>query len=343
MDKTVVLAVAGAGKSKTIIDRLSVDSRCLIVTYTENNTLNLQSRILNKFGSIPKGIRVYSYFTFLFSFCFRPVIGDKAKGINFAKKLPVKAQMAKKNTKEHFIDDGRRIYSSRIAKLFTQYPKTGVKLCRRIEKYFDLVCVDEVQDFAANDFNLLLKLADANVELLLLGDFFQHTFDTSRDSRIQENLHKNLQKYKEKFENAGYNVDTKSLLKSHRCSPSVCDFVSKKIGIEIESHRKDKVQVTFIDDLEKVDKLFQNDSLIKLFYSNSDKYHGYTNNWGNTKGLDDFNDVCVVLNKTTLTSFKNDKLNELKSTTKNKLYVACTRAKGSLFFVPYHMVAKFKI
>lgn len=343
MDKTVVLAVAGAGKSKAIIDRLNEDSRCLIITYTENNTLNLRNRILKKFGTIPKGIRVYSYFTFLFSFCFRPVIGDKARGINFARKLPVKVQMAKKDTKEHFLDDGRRVYSSRIAKLFTLYPKTGAKLLCRIEKYFDLVCIDEVQDFAANDFNLLLKLAETNVELLLLGDFFQHTFDTSRDGKAQENLHKNLQKYKDKFENAGYTVDTVSLLKSHRCSPSVCNFVSQEIGIQIESHRDDEVNVSFIDDTEKVDELFQDDNLIKLFYSNSNRYLGYTNNWGNTKGLDDFEDVCIVLNKTTLDLYKTNKLSALKPTTKNKLYVACTRARGNLFFVPYHTVSKYKI
>lgn len=59
-------------------------------------------------------------------------------------------------------------------------------ISERIEKYFDFFCVDEVQDFAANDFNLLCQLSKMDVEVLFVGDFFQHTFDTSRDGNIQK-------------------------------------------------------------------------------------------------------------------------------------------------------------
>ena len=67
MDKRVVFAVAGSGKTSSIIDSLKNDSRCLIVTYTDNNTQHLKSRVIRKFGNIPDGIRIYSYFIFLFS------------------------------------------------------------------------------------------------------------------------------------------------------------------------------------------------------------------------------------------------------------------------------------
>ena len=70
MDKRVVFAVAGSGKTSSIIDRIDDGSRCLIITYTDNNLRNLKSRIIKKFGRVPKGVRIYSYFTFLYSFCF---------------------------------------------------------------------------------------------------------------------------------------------------------------------------------------------------------------------------------------------------------------------------------
>ena len=38
MDKRVILAVAGSGKSSTIIDKLDENIRALIVTYTDLNT-----------------------------------------------------------------------------------------------------------------------------------------------------------------------------------------------------------------------------------------------------------------------------------------------------------------
>lgn len=44
-----------------------------------------------------------------------------------------------------------------------------------------------------------------------------------------------------------------------------------------------------------------------------------------------YKDICVVLSKTTLKSY--DALENLKSQTKNKLYVACSRANNSLYFV----------
>lgn len=41
MDKRIVLAVAGSGKSSSIIDQIEEDSRALIITYTENNAEQL--------------------------------------------------------------------------------------------------------------------------------------------------------------------------------------------------------------------------------------------------------------------------------------------------------------
>ena len=55
MDKRVVFAVAGSGKSSEIINRIEVDSRALVVTYTEQNTKQLKRRIIQKFGFIPEG------------------------------------------------------------------------------------------------------------------------------------------------------------------------------------------------------------------------------------------------------------------------------------------------
>ena len=42
-------------------------------------------------------------------------------------------------------------------------------------------------------------------------------------------------------------------------------------------------------------------------------------NWGASKGIDSFEDVCVVLNKTAQKLLENRKLIELNPKTKNKL------------------------
>jgi DNA helicase II / ATP-dependent DNA helicase PcrA len=344
MDKRVVFAVAGSGKTSSIIDKIEEDSRCLIVTYTDNNTRNLKNRIIRKLGKIPESVRIYSYFTFLYSFCYRPLCGYelKTKGINFNYPLPKYAQRTKKNAWEHYIDKSNRLFSSRVSKLLMEFNVTK-EVIERIEGFFDLVCIDEVQDFAANDFNFLCELSKTNSELILVGDFYQHTFDTSRDGNTQKGLHDCFIKYCKKLENAGYSIDSKSLSNSYRCSPSVCDFVESNLKIKIKSHRDDKVKVTLLENINEIEQIFSDHSIVKLFYQKSNAYNGNTENWGNTKGLDHFQDVCVVLNPTTYKAFVSGKLAQLAPITKNKLYVACTRARGNLYFISESMLKKHKI
>ena len=50
MDKRIIFAVAGSGKTSLIIEKLTLEKRNLLITYTENNFINLRSKIINKFG-----------------------------------------------------------------------------------------------------------------------------------------------------------------------------------------------------------------------------------------------------------------------------------------------------
>lgn len=344
MDKRVVFAVAGSGKTSSIVDSVEEDSRYLIVTYTDNNTRHLKNRIIQKLGRIPAGVRVYSYFAFLYSFCYRPLCGYEVntKGINFNYPLPTNAQRSLKNSKGHYIDKNERLFASRIAKLLIEFDVVP-EVIERIETFFDLLCIDEVQDFAANDFNFMCALANANVKMLLVGDFYQHTFDTSRDGNTQKNLHSCFEKYCKKFTSAGFSIDFESLSHSYRCGPCVCSFVQKELEIEILSHRSDQVEVRLVEDSREIEGIYLNDTIAKLFYQKSSCYYGYTENWGNTKGLDHFQDICVVLNPTTFRAFQSGQLSKLPPTTKNKLYVACTRAKGNLYFVSEKKLRKYRV
>ena len=74
MDKCLILAVAGSGKTQYLIDQLDLKKRFLLVTYTINNDRNVRKRIAKKFGHFPSNINVYTYFSFLHSFCFKPFL-----------------------------------------------------------------------------------------------------------------------------------------------------------------------------------------------------------------------------------------------------------------------------
>lgn len=343
MDKRVIFAVAGAGKTTRIISGLDLERRFLIVTYTDNNLSTLRYKIITKFGFFPKNISLYSYFTFLHSFCFKPFLlfKTKTKGINF-QQPPASTRTLGHSKLAYYIDGHKRLYHNRIAKLLE---KSGVlaDVILRIEKYFDVLCFDEVQDFGGHDFNLVTALSKANVACLFVGDFYQHTFDTSRDGATNKNLHNDFQKYKSRFKSTGLIIDTASLVKSHRCSDTVCKFISEYMGIEIYSQTGHITEVKLVDQQIEADRLHACTKTVKLFYEEHSKYYCYSQNWGGSKGQDHYNDVCVVLTAGAYKAYVQGSLKEINPKTKNKLYVACSRARGNLYLVPASLMKKFKI
>lgn len=342
MDHRVILAVAGSGKTSYIIDSINPDKSNLVITYTENNYLNLRNRIVRRFDGMPDGTRVYTYFSFLYAFCLRPFVGDQLglKGINFEQ--PSKfANRHKKHDVRRYIDRHGRIYSSRIASFLINFDLIA-EVRARIEKYFSSIYVDEVQDIAGSDFNLLMEITAGNTDSLLVGDFFQHTFDTSRDGNVNKSLYDDFDAYKKRLEASGFSIDEDALSHSHRCYQSTCEFVADKLKIAIASHQDEGNVVEFVDDEGWAEAIFFRDGTVKLFYQAHHKYPCYSENWGASKGLNNFDSVCVVLNKNTEKLFRDGKLDELPPITRNKLYVACTRARSELFFVPESFFKKYQ-
>ena len=156
------------------------------------------------------------------------------------------------------------------------------------------------------------------------------------------NLYDNINKYKKRWKDNGVTVDEQTLSNSYRCSLKTCEFVKNKLGIAIESHRTDETIIRFIDTQEEADAIYSNDDIVKLFFQDSNKYDCFASNWGASKGLDKFQDVCIILNKTTLTPYRLGKLKNISPSTLRKLYVACTRARGNIYFVPHSFIDNYK-
>lgn len=334
MDKTVMFAVAGAGKTTYIINQLSSTKRSLIVTYTDGNYINLYRKICDKFGGkFPENVTLMTYFKFLYSFCYKPFWADtvKAKGIFFENN---QNRYAKQTEYKYYISPNGYFYSNRLA-FFLENAHSIDDIIQRLETYFDEFIIDEIQDIAGRDFNFLEKLMSTKINMLFVGDFFQHTFDTSRDGTVNKNLFSDKSTYEARFTAKGFKSDTTTLLNSWRCSQSVCSYIDANLGINISSNRTqdDDTKVYFVSEIEETNRILTDDSIIKLHYQNGAKYGICHKNWGETKGEDHYQDVCILLNKTTAAKFSSGKLTELPPSTKNKLYVAITRARGNVYFI----------
>ena len=233
----------------------------------------------------------------------------------------------------------KKVYAARLSKLCND--NIMEKIINRVEKYFQYLYIDEIQDFAGHDFNFIKSLEKCNINILYVGDYYQHSFDTSRDGNVNKNIFSSYEQYIAKLSNNILLVDDKSLIKSRRCTNTICDFIRDKIGIEIYSYENRESVIKEIKEKDKIEEIMKNDEIIKLFYRNSNKYIGHTDNWGDCKGKT-YNDICVILNDKTYKLFQNNRLNELASISKNKFYVACTRTRNNLFFISEKEVGKYK-
>lgn len=320
MDKLMVQAVAGAGKTTFLLEQLNLKDNVALITYTENNQEQLKENIIKKFGYYPSNIHVFGLFEFLYSFCYRPLQNKHPiNGICF--------EHPPYYSRGFHPQDGR-IYSNQISRLLLV---EKIHYHSRIERFFSHFYIDEVQDIAADDFDWLMSLKNLNIPVTLVGDFHQATFVSSRRGNKGKGTYSNFENYKSQFEKNGFYFEENKLIASHRCSKSVSQFIKNKLDIRMESHRDDETNIKLLTDSDSIKEVLENDRIIKLFYQNSKKYSIRADNWGNVKGLG-FQDVCVILNPTTYKKFP-EQLNELATTTLSKFYVACTRTKGNLYFI----------
>lgn len=321
------------------MESLESDKRCLVLTYTEQNLHNLRRKVEERFGGVPPTILLSTYFAFLHSFFLRPMLGLSmpSRGLNF--KGPPIFPMIKEERDDHYMDGGRRFYYNRVAKLIV---KRGMAedAQRRIEKYFELLCIDEVQDFGGHDFNFLEVLFTAKIPMLLVGDFHQNTYVTSHDLAVNKNLHADYGRYKARFAAAGVAVDLESLVKSYRCSPAVCQFIRDRIGVYIQTHSQRDATISFIDNQDEADRIHARGDVVKLFYQKHARFGCRSQTWGGSKGEDQYDEVCIALNDTTLKAYRKDGPMELAGITRNKLYVALSRSRGNVYLVPEKLFAK---
>lgn len=115
----------------------------------------------------------------------------------------------------------------------------------------------------------------------------------------------------------------------------MCNYIRNNLGIAISSNRQetDNTSIEHIADAELIASILDDSRIVKLHYQNGTKFGIGHKNWGSSKGEDHHQDVCVLLNKTTASKRRADTLSELAPSTKNKLYVAITRARGNVYLL----------
>lgn len=193
MPDQLTLAVAGSGKTQGLAEycaTLPKERRVLAVTFTQLNQAELRMRVATVAGDRPR-ISVAGWYAFLLRDFARPFVpfmfpGRKIRGFNFDGRPHMFAKDAAR-----FFDSSDAVYACELGRLASELiAASGGALRRRLECCYDEILIDEVQDLAAHDWEILDFLLDSALTIMMVGDFRQAVLSTNpRSSKNKPYAH----------------------------------------------------------------------------------------------------------------------------------------------------------
>ena len=241
----LIIAAAGSGKTTFLVKQAKMikDESVLITTYTEAN----EAEIRNKFnGQIPKNVTIQTWFSFLLHHGVRPYqsvmhtdLHEKKIGFCLTEGASGTYKGANGNIysygeendffKFYFTKD-LKVYSDKISKFIVECNnKTEGELIKRVTRIYPHIYIDEVQDLAGWELQIIKLLFNSKSNILLVGDPRQVAYLTHhsikykkyKDGKIKQFIKNECNKRKEIC-----TIDETTLNKSHRNNKLICDFSS---------------------------------------------------------------------------------------------------------------------
>ena len=359
MAKRVILAVAGAGKTYHICHEIDPIKRNLILAFTHENIHNIQKELCDAHGCVPELTTVTTFDSFVYHQLILPyepsiaehfgcprfisrgicTIDPPPQTIKNTKGKPVANPLYKKKDRlAHYVTMRGQYYCATLSELVLQVKKKRESLVKRVAArlnlFYDCVLIDEFQDFREYDYELIMALAKQLNDVVLVGDYHQHSVSATNNSGKpfkNKSTDVSYDDFVAELQKAGFEVDLTTLDKSRRCSAEVCAYVSEKLRISITSNGDHGGAVKWIDD--DPSSVLDDDRIIKLVFQEAGKYSFPALNWSYSKG-DTVDSACVILTDG-LDNLDSDKFNPDRVTpsTLNKLYVAMTRSRGDLYLM----------
>jgi DNA helicase-2/ATP-dependent DNA helicase PcrA len=364
-DNTLMVAAAGSGKTTYLVEKaLKVKSeRVLITTYTEANEAEIAKHITRRKGHIPANIKIQTWFSFLLQHGVRPFqsamgnsIHDRDIGFcltsrksgqrtdNSGRPIMVEGRpmyWGESNFERFYFTRSWRIYSDKIAKFVVECNRnTGGDVVNRLARIFDHVFVDEVQDLAGYDLDVLRLLFGTDSTVLLVGDPRQVTYLTHRSSKYKKYADGRIAEFvrNELGRKVTCTIDEITLTSSHRNNQAICDFSSKLYpnlpvakpcrcrGCRADETDHEGVFWVAKEDAEDYLARFQP---MQLRWSSGVKCSSRCSvvNFGESKGLSF--DRVLIYPTADMQRWVRDNKHELKNETRAKLYVGVTRARRS--------------
>jgi superfamily I DNA/RNA helicase len=338
----LIIAAAGSGKTSHLIKealKIRVE-KVLITTYTQANEEEICKKLFEANKCIPENIDVQTWFSFLLKHGVRPYQSYLyEKDINGL--FLVNGQSAKyikeSDIQKHYFTDRQKIYSDKISKFVLKCNEKGNGcVIDRLSRIYSHIFIDEVQDLAGYDLEILKLLFKCKSSTLLVGDPRQGTYSTNNTSKNKKYSKSKIVNFFEQIPSE-IETDYTSLTINYRCISEICKL-SNKLFPDLPCSTSGNTKTTGHDGVFLVKPQDTGNYLTRynpIQLRDSRRTVVNTNfkvmNFGESKGLS-FDRVLIYPTKP-FCDWLNNNLSELAPTSRSKLYVAITRARYSVGIV----------
>lgn len=332
---TAIIASAGSGKTTFIVsEALKVkNSNVLITTYTLENVDQINQSILEQNGFIPSNITVLSWFAFLLREGVRPYQNHLSQSPR-ARSIFFQTKKILFHRKDNYLTSSSDVYSIKASEFVVECnTKSGGKVIGRLEKIYSHIYLDELQDFAGYDLDLIGLLFASVITVTAVGDPRQSTFSTNSSTKNKHLKGKNVDIWLQEQAKIG-TVIIQNKTNCRRCNQQICDF-SDSLFPSYPATTSENTEVTghdgiFVLPKSQVEQYVAVYDPMILRYNKSSNTMSYPAlNFGISKGRS-YNRVLIFPTKP-MVKFLQTKTPDTKSDL-SKFYVAATRARYSVAF-----------
>lgn len=366
MDNKVVFAAAGNGKTYSICKQAKdlVDSTkgcVLLISYTNEGIHSLEKEYKKQNGGVlDERVIIKSWYSFLLSDFIKPyqcflnlkyklskkdlectIPENHVSSIAFYSEDP--PRYFGQSHIQYYLNSVNDVYANRTSELacLCNLHSDG-KAISRMENIYTNIFIDELQDYAGWDLELIKLLFASQIRVTCVGDYKQATYRTN-------NSLKNKQYRDEKVRNFFHVIEKQGKCKvaydntTRRFNQEICNYINTiyndaesivEESAERETNAEKNIGVYIIDSNDLAEYCHYYNPVILRYDKRTNieiEHECMVLNYGASKGAT--YDRTVIIPVKTVLPFVTKQTQISSNQTRSKFYVACTRAKHSMVFV----------
>lgn len=348
----LISAAAGSGKTTFLVNEAlkQRNTRVLITTYTQANEHEIRRKIIEANRCIPENVNVQTWFSFLLQHGVRPFQGclyegdikgvilvNSQSGMRYLDKGKPVYFSENKNFERHYFTVDMKMYTDKISKFAVRCnQKTNGDVVDRLSRIYPAIFIDEVQDLAGYDLELLKVLLESSATVLLVGDPRQGTYSTNSAPKNKKYRKSEIVNFFG-LETTRITIDSTSLNINHRCVVAICELSNRLYPtldpVTSGNDEKTEHDGVFLVKNKDVALYLEKYNAMQLRNSVSTRVEdGHAvMNFGEAKGLA-FDRVLIYPTRPFI-EWLIDAKATLAPTSRSKFYVAITRARQSVGIV----------